>query len=346
MPYSLFVLGNPLLDIQAVVPESFLAKYNIKANDAILAEKEHLGIFNDLIDNYNAISLAGGAAQNTARGAQYVLPPNSVVYTGAVGDDKFAQLLRDANEKEGVRSVYQVEKDVPTGKCAVSIVGTNRSLVTDLAAANHFKVDHLRKPEVWQLVEQAGFYYVGGYHLTVSVPAILELGQHASETNKLFSINLSAPFLAQFFKSQLDSVLPYVDVLIGNESEAAAFAESHGIESTDVAEIASRIALLPKQNGKRPRQVVITQGSLATIIVTANESGTATSVKEYAIRQIADEDLVDTNGAGDSFAGGFIGALVSGKTVDEAVEYGHWLASYTVRLSGPAYPYPKKEFPQ
>lgn len=40
-------------------------------------------------------------------------------------------------------------------------------------------------------------------------------------------MNLSAPFIAQFFKSQVDEILPYIDVLIGNEAEAAAFAESH-----------------------------------------------------------------------------------------------------------------------
>jgi adenosine kinase len=40
-------------------------------------------------------------------------------------------------------------------------------------------------------------------------------------------MNLSAPFIPQFFKSQVDEILPYVDVLIGNESEAEAYAESH-----------------------------------------------------------------------------------------------------------------------
>lgn len=40
-------------------------------------------------------------------------------------------------------------------------------------------------------------------------------------------MNLSAPFIPQFFKSQVDEILPYVDVLIGNESEAEAYAASH-----------------------------------------------------------------------------------------------------------------------
>jgi len=53
--------------------EKLLEKYGLKANDAILAEEKHLGLYDDLIQNYNAVLIAGGAAQNTARGAQVPL---------------------------------------------------------------------------------------------------------------------------------------------------------------------------------------------------------------------------------------------------------------------------------
>ncbi|KLU83551.1 adenosine kinase, partial [Magnaporthiopsis poae ATCC 64411] len=82
--YRLFCLENPLLDIQASGDEALLNKYGLKANDAILAEEKHLGIYEDLLNNYDAKLIAGGAAQNTARGAQYMLPPNSVAYVGGV----------------------------------------------------------------------------------------------------------------------------------------------------------------------------------------------------------------------------------------------------------------------
>lgn len=51
--------------------QKLLNKYGLKANDAILADPEkHMGLYEDLIQNYNAVLIAGGAAQNTARGAQ------------------------------------------------------------------------------------------------------------------------------------------------------------------------------------------------------------------------------------------------------------------------------------
>ena len=68
-------------------------------------------------------------------------------------------------------------------------------------------------------------------------------------------LNLSAPFIAQFFKDPLDQVLPYVDILLGNETEAAAYAESHELGTTDVKEIAKKIAELPKKNNSRKKAI-------------------------------------------------------------------------------------------
>jgi adenosine kinase len=62
--------------------EALLKKYDVKANDAILAEEKHMGLYEDLIQNYDAKLIAGGAAQNTARGAQVCMPsPHS--YSGS-----------------------------------------------------------------------------------------------------------------------------------------------------------------------------------------------------------------------------------------------------------------------
>lgn len=159
-----------------------------------------------------------------------MLPPSSVVYVGCVGNDEGAKQLREAcSTAGGVRTEYLVDNEHPTGRCGVIITERNRSMVTDLGAANHYKLEHLKSPKIWELVENAHFYYVGGFHLTVCVPAILALAEHAADNNKIFSMNLSAPFLPMFFKDQLASVLPYVDYLIGNESEAGAYADTNSL---------------------------------------------------------------------------------------------------------------------
>jgi adenosine kinase len=55
-----------------------------------------------------------------------VLPPNSVVYTGCVGDDELAEQLKAANKREGLHEVYQVKNGEKTGACAVIITGHHR----------------------------------------------------------------------------------------------------------------------------------------------------------------------------------------------------------------------------
>jgi adenosine kinase len=141
--------------------------------------------------------------------------------------------------------------------------------------------------------------------------------------------------LAQFFKEAMDSTSGYWDYLFGNESEALAWAESHDLKTTLISEIATKIALLPKVNNARPRVVVITQGADPTIVAVAKEG--KVEVTEYPTARIADDEIVDSNGAGDAFAGGFMGKLIEGGSLETCVKAGQWLAGLCIRSNGPAY---------
>jgi len=337
--YPLFCMGNPLLDIQ-VTSDEILNKYNLKANDAILAGEEHAPIYEEIVEKHKVVYVAGGAAQNAARAAAYVLPEHSVVYTGCVGDDDLARQLREANKKEGVESAYLVKKGEKTGACAVVITGHHRSLVTTLRAAEMFDVSHLSSPEIAPLVEGAQAYYVGGFFLTHGVKSALEIAQKAASAGKTFALNLSAPFICQFFKVQLEEVLPYVDILFGNESEAEAWGAASGLPNPkDLKAVAKALAALPKNNPSKPRIVVITSGADSTTVATSDSE----EVKVYPVHALPEDQIVDTNGAGDAFAGGFMGAYVAGKTVEEAVEVGHKLGAMCVGQVGPQLKWPKEK---
>lgn len=86
--------------------------------------------------------------------------------------------------------------------------------------------------------------------------------------------------------------------------------------------------MLSKSNTSRPRIVVITQGAESTVLVSSAEPD---SPKVYAVHPLTEAQIVDTNGAGDAFAGGFLGAWVAGKNVDECVEAGHKLGGMCVQ---------------
>ncbi|KAI9297918.1 Adka protein [Neoconidiobolus thromboides FSU 785] len=325
-------MGNPLLDICATVGEDVLSKYDLKANDAILAEDKHAPLYKEVAEMEGSYCIAGGATQNTCRGAQRLLPPNSVNFIGCVSNDKFAETLKQAAERDGLHPNYYIDETIPTGTCATLINGHNRSLVANLSAANNYKVSHLEKAENWAYVEKAKFFYNAGFFLTVSIESILKVAKHANENNKVYAMNLSAPFLSQFFKDNMDAVSPYWDIIFGNETEALAYSQSHGYETEDIKEIALKIANLPKENKSRPRLVVFTQGTKPTIVV---ENG---QVKEFPINEIDPKEINDTNGAGDAFVGGFISQYVQGASVERCVHTGHWLAGVIIRQPGSFYP--------
>ncbi|KAF4585698.1 adenosine kinase [Ophiocordyceps camponoti-floridani] len=339
--YGLLCLENPLLDIQAIGDEALLKKYDLKANDAILAEEKHIPLYEDLLSNYDAKLIAGGAAQNSARGAQYMLPPNSVVYLGGAGDDKYAAILHDAVRAAGLRVEYRVDAVEKTGRCGVVITGHNRSLCTELGAANCYDVEHLRRPEIWKLVEGADVYYIGGFHFTVCPPAIMALAEQAAEHNKTLVLSLSAPFIPIAFKDVVDASAPYWDYVIGNETEMAAYAEAHDLPSKSPADVAQHLANLPKKNASRKRVAIVTQGTEPTLIAVQGEKG----VKEIPVHAIDPAEINDTNGAGDAFAGGFLAGIMEGKPLEKCVDMGQWLARLSIKELGPSYPFPKQTYP-
>ncbi|AAS50933.1 ABR161Cp [Eremothecium gossypii ATCC 10895] len=334
--FKLVCLGNPLLDISATVDPEYLERYSLKSNDAILVDAAgddgRMKIFDEMLEFPGMRYVAGGAAQNTARGAAYVLGRDQVAYFGCVGRDQFSEKLMSANKAAGVSTFYQEEPEISTGKCAVMITGHDRSMVTDLGAANHFKPEHLDKH--WNVVESAKMFYVGGFHLTVSPEAIVKLGKHAQENGKPFVLNFSAPFIPQFFRSALEQVLPYTTHIIANESEAASYAESFGLDCDreDLVSIAKHVI------GDSSRTVVFTHGLEPTIVV--SPAGEAA----YPVHPVDKEKIVDTNGAGDAFAGGFVAALVQGRDLPTAVDMGQWLAALSIQEFGPCYPTEKLQY--
>lgn len=163
-------------------------------------------------------------------------------------------------------------------------------------------------------------------------------GALKAAAGQTYALNLSAPFLCQFFKEQMAAVLPYADFVFGNESEAEAFAGANGFGGATIDEIALRIAGLPKAADARARVVVITQGAESTAIATGG------AVLHVPVPKIAKADIVDTNGAGDAFVGGFLALIAKGASLVEAAHAGHWAAGHVIQRSGctfdPAAKYP------
>merc|ERR1719282_1185751 len=233
--------------------------------------------------------------------------PGMTAYMGCIGDDDFGKKLQDACKADGVQAMYLVDKSVPTGKCAVTILDKERSLTTELSAANNYKASHLQEAAQTQVLEGAKVVYSAGFFITVSPESMDIASEKTVEKGTTYCLNLSAPFIVQVppFRAQLEKLLPATDYLFGNETEAQAYAEAEGWEPTIVA-----------------IRGVVTR---------------------YPVIALPKEKLVDTNGAGDAFVGGFLAALVKGKDMESCCKAGAYSASVIIQHSGCTYP-PKPEY--
>eukprot|EP00771_Trimastix_marina_P002501 gnl/Trimastix_PCT/363.p2 GENE.gnl/Trimastix_PCT/363~~gnl/Trimastix_PCT/363.p2 ORF type:complete len:341 (+),score=94.55 gnl/Trimastix_PCT/363:63-1085(+) len=331
---AIFGIGNPLLDICAVVPQDFLNKYDLALNRQYIGDAKHEPMFRELVEHFQVKYCPGGACQNTIRGIQSVLrTPNVTTFTGCVGRDQFATQMETLASQYGVNVKYMTVDDTQTGTCAALVNDGERSLVANLGASQKFDVKHLQTPEMTALIEKARVFYACSFFLMISMDSLLLMARNALANDKYFMLNISATFVLESNFAELQQIMPYVDILFGNEDEALALARAYGWEETEVAAIVRRAASLPK-NGSRPRLVCITQGTSPTLVFQQGDAET----RSFPVDVCPREELVDTNGAGDAFVGGFLSYFIQGKTIAECVESGHRLSGYCVRHEGCCFP--------
>lgn len=158
--------------------------------------------------------------------------------------------------------------------------------------------------------------------------------QHVADDDKTLIMNFSAPFLCQFFKEPQMAAFPYVDIIIGNETEAATFATEQNLGVTDLKEVAKKAAEFPRRKGKEncSRTVIITQGKNPVILC---KDGEVTEIPAVALPA---DQIVDTNGAGDAFVGGFLAMLQTSRPIEECVKCGIWAATQIIQQNGMTLP--------
>lgn len=206
-----------------------LFRYNIPKDQAILAGPKQEGLYDDLIQAFEIDYTAGGATQNTMRFVSWILGKNNAniaTFCGCIGDDYFGKMMEKKAKGDGVKVLYAVDKETATGTCAVLVTdnGTKRSLCAYLGAAEKFQKEYLIKN--WYWVEKAKVFYLSGHSLSVSFDSVLSIAHQTVKdafNPKLFCFNLAAPYVSEKFGKQLMEILPYIDIMFGNECEAAAF---------------------------------------------------------------------------------------------------------------------------
>jgi len=331
MSQKIFCIGNPLLDISVNVEDDILLdKYGLRVNNAVLVTDEQQGVFDDALALDDIQFIAGGAACNTSRATQWMLQcdDSRVYYGGCIGQDQIGSNLVESLNNDNVRNVLKINPDVPTGRCAVIIKGKERSLAASVNAAATYTPDHLETPDVKAALDECGIIYTTGFFISSTADSVVALGKYAHENGKIFTLNISAEFVPRYLGNALADAISYTDFVFCNETEAAVYAETQNFEGTEIPDIAKFIAShVPKVAGKT-RYAVITCGSSATVYSDGE------NVVTVPVQKMDSSLIVDTNGAGDSFVGGFLAGLAQGKELETCVLAGHACAGFTIQRSG------------
>lgn len=147
---------------------------------------------------------------------------------------------------------------------------------------------------------------------------------------QIYALNLSAPFIPRLHFEKFERILPYCDMVFGNDADAIAWGSAAGLPATTTPEaIARHMAALPKVNDARERLVILTRGPNSSILVVGKQP-----VQTFPVAPIPDGEIIDTNGAGDAFAGGFLAAHILGRDLETCMLIGHRMGAMSVRHVG------------
>ena len=318
------------MDVIANVTVGYLEKYGLQTNKAILAGLEHMSIFSELQTQFKPVLQPGGSVQNSMRVAQWLLQEkNSTALIGAVGDDHFGSELSRILQSEGVTPYYQKTSTASTGTCAVLVQDKDRALVSNPGAARTYHVSHLKA--IWPTVTAAEMYMSSCFFFRSSLDSLWEVANYAVANDKPFALNLASTPLIHVYKETILAMFPACDYVFCNESEAQTFSKLTGHGTFEVKQLALEIANFPKTT-TRPRVVVITRGAQDTIVAFQGR------VYSFPVSKIPHNEIVDKNGAGDAFAGGFLAGALKGKSVEGCVEAGNYAAGEIIQQSGCSLP--------
>lgn len=324
----MFILGidHPMVDITAVVDDDFIERYGVPIGGACLASEAQLPLYAEMCKMPNVSFSPGGTTLNSIRVAHWALGSRagSTGYMGAVGQDRHGDYLVDTITSEGIVNSF-MRTESPTANCASCLKNAERGLVTNLGAANEYRIEHLIENK--EILKRAGIVYSTAFYFNCFKGESLWMAaEECRLSDNIFAFNLAAPYMIKLYKDELNDILGLTDVLFGNEVEAEAYAVENGLADRSARGVALHLASLPMRKAAL-RTVVITQGAHKTCL--ARSDGVYMEVPVPPVKRV-----IDTNGAGDAFVGGYLAGMSSGENLWSCLEMGHKSAGHIIQNHG------------
>ena len=316
MKYDVYGIGNALVDKEFEVTDAFLAAQGIeKGLMTLIDEERHNHLLASLKQSFGLKKRAGGgsAANSIVAISQF---GGKTFYACKVANDEFGEFYMHDLHAAGVDTrldQVRCSSEGKTGKCMVMVTpDAERTMNTYLGITSDFSAAELHYEEL----KQSNYLYVEGYLVTsdTSRAAVLEARKVAKQHGVKMAMTFSDPSMATYFKTGLVEMLGEgVDVLFCNEEEAFAF--------TGKTTLQDAIQALKPLTQK----LVITLGSDGALVVNA---GNEVKIAAQAVKPL------DTNGAGDMFAGAFLYGLTQGLSNAQAGALASKAAAQIIQVYG------------
>ena len=308
--YQVCFIGNAIVDIISKITDEKLDELKIPKGSMQLVDEKSSNKILDYIKNQ--IIISGGSAANTAVGFSSF--GGRCSFMGQTGDDDFGILFSKDLNSSGV--FYENKIAQVSGRTSKSIVlvtpDAERSMNTYLGASTQFNIDCINE----DLIINSKIVYIEGYLFDQSdaKKAIYHCCKLAKANNCRIALSLSDSFCVDRHREELcDLINKYVDIIFANETEIQSLYQSNLQESL-----------------KKIREVVeigaITLGSKGSIVF-------QNQVKNL-VPAIIVNDPVDTTGAGDIFASGFLFGLINKYSIEDCGKLGSKVASHIIKHIG------------
>ena len=310
---DLFAIGNALIDQEFKVSDDFLTQQNLQKGTMQLTDGEtQSNLYNNLLktQNYKG-QTSGGSAANTT--VAFSALGGSAFYGCRVGNDELGTIYLNGLNEAGIETSKQSISEGVTGTCMVLVSDdSERTMHTYLGITAELSQQQIQ----FDSLKTAQWLYIEGYLSTSNTAriAVKQARQIAKENQVKIALTLSDPAMVQYAREGLNELVDDgVDLLFCNQQEALMYTETDNLDDA-----LAKLKLLSKD-------IVITLSEKGALISTEKETFTV------AGRQVK---AVDTNGAGDAFAGTFLYAVNSGMSLKQAAELSVLISSEVVSKFG------------
>ena len=314
--YNVYGLGNALVDMEFEVEDGFLNLMEIDKGVMTLVDEDQQHRLMTHLDAFEGNRASGGSAANTLIAVSAM--GGSSYYACKVADDDLGHFYLHDLKTAGVdTNINGTHANGITGKCLVMVTPyAERTMHTFLGISSELSVNEISDSHI----KESEYLYMEGYLVTSpSAKAANIQARKVAEANGVkTAFTFSDPAIVQHFHSELTETIGNgIDLLFCNESEALAYTGKSSIDEAieTIKTFAGNFA--------------ITLGSKGALIYDGTQIH---SIEPFPTR------AVDTNGAGDMFAGAYLYGITHGYAAPEAGKLASLASSHVVQQFGPRLP--------